>query len=75
VIAITFAALFALDFVWVGYTRAIGRANAIGAGAYASLLILLSGTAAISYTHDPYMLIPAALGAFTGTWCAMKWFR
>jgi len=37
------------------------------AGTYAALVIALSGFAAINYVNDPWMLLPAAAGAFCGT--------
>lgn len=68
-----FAALFALDFVWALYTKAIGANRMVLASSYAVALIGLSGAAAIGYTSDPWLLAPAMLGAFAGTFAAMKW--
>lgn len=65
-----YAAVFALDFVWVFYTRATVGNHAVKAGLWAVGIILCSGFAQIGYTHDPTLLLPAALGAFTGTWLA-----
>lgn len=70
---LVFASLFALDFVWAIYTRAVVNKSHTKAATLASAIIVLSGTAAIGYTHDPLMLAPAALGAFGGTWCALRW--
>jgi hypothetical protein len=67
-----FAALFALDFVWAKYTFAMTEKRPILSGAYASGLIVLSGAAAVGYTQNPWLLIPAALGAFCGTWVAVR---
>lgn len=71
--ASVFAALFALDFFWAKYTTAITAKRAHLASAYATVLILLSGIAAIVYTAEPVMLIPAMLGAFAGTFVAVRW--
>lgn len=65
--AVVFAALFALDLVWAKYTTAITAHRAIIAGLYASVIIALSGYAAINYVNDPWMLLPAMAGAFCGT--------
>lgn len=67
-----FAALFALDFVWAKYTYAMQARQPIVAGGLSSMLILLSGAAAIGYTSNPWLLVPAMLGAFAGTWCAVR---
>ena len=37
-----------------------------------AVIICLSGTAAIGYTSDHWLLIPAMLGAFCGTALAIK---
>ena len=70
--ALVFASLFALDFVWARYTFAMTSGRPAIAGSYASVLIVLSGAAAIGYTSDPWMLIPAAAGAFLGTYAAVR---
>lgn len=70
--ATVFMAIFALDFVWARYTYAVTAKSVIKSSLYASGLIVLSGTAAIGYTHDPWLLIPAAMGAFFGTAIAVK---
>jgi hypothetical protein len=66
-----FIALFLLDFVWAKYTYAMTERRRVMSAGLASVLILLSGGAAIGYTSDPWMLIPAMLGAFVGTWVAV----
>lgn len=72
-VAITFAALFALDFVWALYTQAITADRRAVASGLAVVIIMLGGTAAISYTQNPWMLIPAGAGAFCGTYAALWW--
>lgn len=67
-----FAAVFALDFAYAIYTRAVTNERAIAAGIYASAIILLAGSAAIGYTSDPWLLIPAMCGAFCGTVLAVR---
>lgn len=70
---LVFAALFALDFVWAKYTTATVSNQPVRAGVYAMGTILLSGAAAIGYTSNPWLLIPAMLGAFCGTWVAVNY--
>jgi hypothetical protein len=56
--------VFALDVVWARYTLALTNDRPVRAGKYAALVIALSGFAAINYVNDPWMLFPAAAGAF-----------
>lgn len=69
---IVFSAMFALDFIWAKYTAAITARRAPVAGLYASAIIVLSGTAQIGYTGNHWLLIPALLGAFAGTFAAIR---
>jgi hypothetical protein len=70
--AAVFVAVAALDFVWAYYTRYVNDGRAVCAGFAAILIMLLGGTAVIGYTADPWMLIPAGVGAFVGTFTAVK---
>lgn len=67
-----FIALFMLDFVWAKYTYAMTQKAAAWAGGYACVIILLGGYAAIGYTQNPWLLVPAMAGAFAGTWLAVR---
>jgi hypothetical protein len=69
---LVFLSVAALDFVWAHYTKAVNRSNPMMAGIYAAIIMLLGGTAAVGYVNDPWMLIPACLGAFVGTYGALK---
>lgn len=70
--AITFGAMFALDFVWVYYTRAVTARRVVPAGGWAAGITVLNGVAAIIYVGDPWTIVPAGLGAFVGTLVAMR---
>lgn len=69
---IVFGAMFALDFVWAHYTRAVQSHRALAAAWWAVAILIFNGIAQIAYIHDPWMLLPAALGAFGGTYLAMR---
>lgn len=69
---IVFCAVAALDFVWALYTVAVTEKRHWCAGLHAGIIIALSGAAAIGYTQNHWLLIPAALGAFCGTMLAVK---
>lgn len=72
VILTVFIATFVLDFVWAIYTRAISKDQSFGAAVAAAGIMALSGTAAIVYVDNPWMLIPAMIGAFAGTYSSMR---
>lgn len=63
-----FVAMFLADFVWAKYIKAIADHRRPSASSWAVLLMVLSGVATITYVNNHWMLIPAALGAFAGTW-------
>lgn len=71
-VVLVFVAVFALDFVWAFYTKALTDSAALRAAMWATLLIVLTGTAQIGYTHDWRLLVPAAFGAFAGTFLAIR---
>ena len=68
---VVFVAMFALDFVWARYTYAMTDKRAVAAGVYAVGILLFAGTAQIGYTADLWLLFPAGLGAFAGTFLAV----
>lgn len=67
-----FGAMFALDFVWTFYTRAVQRRAALAASNWAVTILLFNGVAQIGYINEPWLLLPAAIGAFGGTYTAMR---
>jgi hypothetical protein len=64
-------AMVALDFTWAHYTAAIAAKQSVRAALWAAATILFTGTAAIGYTSQHWLLIPAMLGAISGTWLAV----
>lgn len=66
-----FFALFALDFVWARYTHALSARRSWIASHYAAAIIVLSGFGITQYAGEPILLIPAALGAWLGTFVAV----
>jgi uncharacterized membrane protein YfcA len=71
-ILLTFGGMVVLDFVWARYTIAITKKYAVVGGGYAALIMVLNGTVTLTYVHDPWMIIPAAAGAFVGTYIGSK---
>jgi hypothetical protein len=68
-----FFAMFALDFVWARYTRNITAGNAGRAGGYAALIVGFNAAVTLGYVADIWVVVPAALGAFAGTYASLKW--
>ena len=69
---IAFFGMVALDFVFTRYTMAVATQRPWWASGYAAGCLILQGGVILSYVHDPIMLIPAAAGAFAGTYLAMR---
>lgn len=61
-----------VDWAWTKYTLETANKNALDAAFWSMVIIGLGGLNVIAYTHDKWLLIPAALGAFTGTYLAVK---
>lgn len=64
----SFAAMFASDVAWARYVIAAGQRVPLEAGAWAVALFLLGAFTVLGYTRDRWLLIPATLGAFAGTY-------
>jgi len=43
------------------------------ASTWAAILYVLYASALIGSAYNPYLLIPAVLGAFAGTWVGVKY--
>lgn len=69
---LTFISMLACDVCWSKYTlnAAAKRAHA---AAFWSVGIMLTGAfAVLGYTHDQWLLIPAASGAWIGTFLTVR---
>lgn len=67
-----FFALLALDFIYARYTQNIVAGRAWQASLNAAMLYAITGFATLTYVAEPLLLIPAVVGAFTGTWLAVR---
>lgn len=66
-----FAICFALDFVWVFYTKAIAEHRRAPATWWSGIIMVITGTNIAEIAHDWKLVIPAALGAACGTFYAL----
>ena len=67
----TFFALFFTDIFYTYYLRSVINNQALKASVWAVVVFLLACVAVINYTTNHWLLIPAALGAFCGTYVGM----
>lgn len=67
-----FIAMTALDFVWAEYTKAVAAKRPVRAALTASCIIALSGVVTTQYVENHYLLVAAVMGAFCGTYLAMR---
>lgn len=61
-----------VDICYALYTRRVTEGRALQSGLLAALLLALGGYVVISYTSHAILLLPACLGAFTGTYLAVR---
>jgi len=64
----TAVAMFCMDYIYAEYTKACGDRRPLLASAMASLMLFFGGFVVSMYVDDPWMLIPASIGAFFGTY-------
>ena len=68
----TFFAIFLLDIVYTYYLRCVTNDNMLGASSWSVACCILGSVAVINYTTNHWLMIPACLGAFCGTYVGMK---
>jgi hypothetical protein len=69
---VTFFAVFFTDIFYTYYLKAIQDERAMAASLWATVVFLVACIAVINYTTNYWLLIPAGLGAFCGTWVGMR---
>ena len=67
----TFFAIFLLDIVYTYYLRCIATDNVLGASFWSVACYILGSIAVINYTTNHWLMIPAVVGAFCGTYVGM----
>jgi uncharacterized membrane protein YfcA len=68
-----FFAMFFTDVFNAYYIQAVQQAQALKASTWATVLYILYASALIGSAHNPVLLIPAAVGAFAGTWVGVRY--
>ena len=69
---ITFVAVFALDFIWVQFTMATANHQPYRAAFWSAWIYVAGGLSTILYINDHWLLIPAIVGAMSGTFFSIK---
>ena len=69
---VTFFAVFFTDIFYTYYLKAVQDEQVMRASMWAAVVFLIACVAVINYTTNYRLLIPAAAGAFCGTWVGMK---
>ena len=70
--ALVFLSTAVADVVWARYTLAVTAKATWQAATWSALIIVLGGFNVTQYVHDWRNIIPAAAGAFAGTWLAVR---
>jgi len=68
----TFIAVTCLDLIWVQYMAASHEGKPGAAGVWASILFLSGSLTTLSYIHERRVIVAGCLGAFLGTYIAVR---
>jgi uncharacterized membrane protein YfcA len=69
---LAFFAMFVTDIFYTYYLKAVHEEHAAKASAWAAMVYVIAAIAVIEYNSNHWLLIPAAVGAFCGTWAGMR---
>ena len=69
---LVFVATLLVDFCWTRYNVHSAAKHAHRAAAWSAGIILFGFVNVVSYTADHWLVIPALLGAYAGTWVAIR---
>jgi uncharacterized protein YebE (UPF0316 family) len=61
------------DILYALYVICVSRRQALAASAISAVLYSLGAYGVMNYLHNPLYLIPLAIGAFIGTYVAVKY--
>ena len=68
----TFIAVFFVDIFYTYYLKSVNENKALIASMWGAVVWLIGSLAVIEYTANHWLLIPACLGAFCGTYVGIK---
>lgn len=67
-----FLGMFVVDFFWAAYIGATSRGHAPAASLFSAAIVFISGSVTMAYIDNRWALVPACLGAFAGTYVAVR---
>jgi uncharacterized protein YebE (UPF0316 family) len=70
---IVFVLYIIFDILYALYVLCVSRQQALAASGISAVLYSLGAYGVITYLHNIWYLIPLALGAFLGTYIAVKY--
>jgi uncharacterized membrane protein YfcA len=71
--ATVFVVYVVFDILYALYVICVGKKQAVRASLISSALYSLGAYGIVTYLHNNWYLIPLALGAFIGTYIAVKY--
>ena len=69
---IVFLSMFIVDVLYAIYLKSIENNKPIFASFMAMIVFFVASIATIGYVDNHWLLIPACIGAFAGTWVGVK---
>ena len=69
---VVFFALFFTDVFYTYYLKAVQDNQAMRASLWGVVVFFVAAIAVVNYTTNHWLMIPACLGAFLGTFVGMK---
>jgi hypothetical protein len=69
---VVFVAVTAADYAWTKYMMHVASKHPHRAAMWNTLIYSFGSITVISYTENRWLLIPALLGAYLGTWYAVR---
>jgi hypothetical protein len=72
IVVLVFVATFLADLCWTKYAIAANERKALAAAWWSVAIIALGAFTLIVYVHNNWLLVPELIGAFCGTYWAVK---
>lgn len=69
---LVFLSTLAADYAWTKYNMHSAAKRAHPAAIWSCAIILCGAFNVVAYTSNHWLLIPAVLGAYAGTWVAVR---
>lgn len=74
-IIVAFVAMSITELIWTLYIHNIRDEKLVKAGLYNTIIFLSTSCATVLYMNNKWMIIPAAFGAFCGTYISKFFYK